>query len=86
MKPWEFQKLTRQLCTNGHIDPEKVKVLPDNLKSKVVTFLVNSNRPVLLEFVTQKDRQRLEKKGYKIEQKKGISTYLFTYWQTQQNQ
>lgn len=74
-----------KLVANSHglIDVEKLKLLPDNLKGKMITFLINSNRKIIKELVVKPEQEiKVKRKGYTIEENINGRTYLSTYFQS----
>lgn len=83
MKQKEYHAIMKTLIgRNKRLDSEKIKVLPDKVKNKVVTYLMNNNQMVVKDFITASTRQKLARKGYNTDMTINGYEVLATYWQS----
>lgn len=61
-----FNRLLNSVTTQNRLDPDKIKMLPDTDKVKMITYLLLTERPIIKALVDDNEKQfeRIKKHGY----------------------
>lgn len=80
MKKREFNKILKDCSLNGVLSTEKVDSLPNDIKDKMVLFIVRNRGPILINFISENmDKNWLSCCGYFYITKSKENDFVFLH-------